>query len=166
MLLEGADGPVESIGIRSTRVRTLQGNLVSVPNKQVANAKVENIGQRPHIKRVSNITITYDTPLEKVELAVQLIRDILADHEGMVPEYPPQVYFNEFNASSLNIILFAWYHPPEYWAYLQWCERVNVEIMRAFEQNGIEFAFPTTTTYLAQDNKRPLVISTQPGQLE
>ena len=52
-----------------------------------------------------------------------------------------------------------WYHPPEYWKYLEFTERVNLKIMRAFKEEEIEFAFPTTTTYLAQDDRRPLSIN-------
>jgi MscS family membrane protein len=156
VLLEGADGPVESIGFRSTRIRTLDGNQVSIPNKTVANSKIENVGRRPHIKRVMTIGVTYDTPYEKVRKAVEILRDILKDHEGMDPEYPPRVYFTEFGAYSLDILAIAWYHPGEYWDYLNWCETVNFRIMKAFENEGIEFAFPTSTNYLAGDPKRPL----------
>ncbi|MBU1570515.1 MAG: mechanosensitive ion channel family protein [Proteobacteria bacterium] len=113
---------------------------------------------RPFIRRTSNITVTYDTPPGKVERAVSIIKEILADHEGMLPDYPPRVFFDEFNEVSLNILMIYWYSPPDYWAFKAFCEKVNLKIMRAFEAEGIEFAFPTTTTYLAQDNKRPLHI--------
>jgi MscS family membrane protein len=155
----GYDGTVEEIGFRSTRVRTLTGNLVTVPNEKLANDSVENIGRRPSIRRLANITITYDTPLDKVQKAVEIIREILDNHEGMDPEFPPRVYFNEFNADSLNILMVYWYFPPDYWAYLEFTQRVNMEIMRRFEKEGIEFAFPTTTTYLAHDDRRPLQIN-------
>jgi MscS family membrane protein len=161
VVIGGSDGIVESIGFRSTRIRTLDGHLVSVPNKETANIAIQNIGRRPYIKRVSNITITYDTPVDKVEKAIQIIRDLLDNHEGMDPELPPRAYFNEFNDCSLNILVIAWYHPAEYWDYLQWCEKFNLALMRAYEDEGIEFAFPTTTTYLAQDERRPLSIQTQ-----
>ena len=77
----------------------------------------------------------------------------------MHPDYPPRVYFNEFNDTSLNIVMIYWYHPPNYWDFMEFSERVNLKIMRAFEAEGIEFAFPTTTTYLAQDDRRPLTIN-------
>jgi MscS family membrane protein len=159
VVAEGVDGYVEEIGFRSTRLRTLTGHLVSVPNEKMASVSIENIGRRPSIRRYTNITITYDTPVEKVERAVSLIREILKDHEGMHPDYPPQVYFNDFNDTSLNIVMFYWFHPPDYWEAIKFDEEVNLRIMRAFEAEGIEFAFPTTTTYLAQDEKRPLTIS-------
>ena len=94
-----------------------------------------------------------------VEKAVRIIREILDNHEGMDPDFPPWVFFNEFNDISLNILMIYWYFTPDYKAYLKFTERVNLEMMRRFEAEGIEFAFPTTTTYLAQDNRRPLNIS-------
>ncbi|MBW2558791.1 MAG: mechanosensitive ion channel family protein [Deltaproteobacteria bacterium] len=159
VVAEGVDGNVEEIGFRSTRLRTLSGHLVSVPNEKMASVSIENIGRRPSIRRYTNITITYDTPVEKVERAVSIIREILKDHRGMHPDYPPRVHFNEFNDTSLNIAMFYWFHPPDYWEAIKFDEEINLQIMRAFEAEGIEFAFPTTTTYLAQDEKRPLTIS-------
>jgi small-conductance mechanosensitive channel len=154
----GHDGTVEEIGFRSTRVRTLTGHLVTVPNEKLATDSIENIGRRPSIRRLTNITITYDTALNKVKKAVEIVREILENHEGMDPEFPPRVYFNEFNDASLNIIMIYWYFPPDYWAYLEFNQRINLEIMRRFEEEGIEFAFPTTTTYLAHDARRPLQV--------
>lgn len=153
------DGVVEEIGFRSTRVRTLTGHQVTIPNEKVASESVENIGRRPSIRRLANITITYDTPPDKIEKALNIIRGILANHEGMQPDYPPRVFFNEFNDTSLNLIMLYWYHPPDWVAYMAFSERVNLQIMRAFEAEGIEFAFPTTTNYLAHDARRPLHIN-------
>ena len=73
----GFDGVIEDIGFRSTKLRTLAGHLVTLPNSVVVNEGVENISQRPSIKRVLNVTITYDTPPEKVELAVNILREML-----------------------------------------------------------------------------------------
>ncbi len=154
--VDGFDGPVEEVGFRSTKLRTLTGHLVTVPNEKMMSSTVENIGRRPHIRRMFNVTITYDTPPDKVERAVQIIKDILDNHEGMHPNFPPRVAFNEFNDASLNIAVFYWFHPPDYWAFLDFSQRVNMRILRAFEEEGIEFAFPTQTIYLANDDKRQL----------
>ena len=159
VVVDSFDGYVEEIGFRSTRLRTFSGHLVSIPNEKMASSNIENIGMRPSVRRHANITITYDTPVEKVERAVSIIKDILKDHEGMHPDYPPQVFFNEFNDASLNIAVWYWFHPPDFWEAIRFNEKVNFRIMRAFEAEGIEFAFPTTTTYLAQDDRRPLNIS-------
>ena len=127
----------------------------------MASASIENIGRRPSIRRLANITITYDTPPEKVERAGEIIKEILDNHEGMHSDFPPRVYFSEFNADSLNILVIYWYHPPDYWAYMSFSERFNKEVFRRFNEEGIEFAFPTQTVYLAGDDKRPITIGVE-----
>jgi len=146
-------GPVEEVGFRSTKIRTLQGHLVSMPNSVIANSAVENLGQRPFIRRTANITITYDSGLKKTEKAVDIIKAVLAE----VPEVngeaekPPRVYFSDFNDCSLNIYVSYWVKPPDWWLYHQVNEKINFEIMKRFEAEKIEFAFPTQTLYLKKD---------------
>ena len=152
------DGPVEEVGFRTTKVRTLDGHVVSIPNSVLVNDMVRNVARRPYIRRVSNITITYDTQPEKVQRAVDILNEILDNHEGMDPEFPPRVYFTEFNDCSLNLLMIYWYHPPQYWDYLAFTQRVNLEILKRFNAEGIEFAFPTQTVYLANDEKRQLAL--------
>ena len=143
------DGVVEDVGFRSTRIRTLTGHLVTVPNAAVAGAPVENIGRRPYIRRVLNVTVTYDTPPEKMKLAVDILRGMLAarkDH--FPPDMPGQVYFSEFNADSLNIVTYYWFAPPDWWQYLAFTHEFNMELLERFNAEGIEFAFPTQTLYV------------------
>ncbi|MCP4612274.1 MAG: mechanosensitive ion channel [Planctomycetes bacterium] len=71
-------GPVEEVGFRSTRIRTLQGHLVTIPNSVITNTSVENIGRRPFIRRTSNVTITYDSGHTKTNRAVEIIKEVLA----------------------------------------------------------------------------------------
>lgn len=165
IVAEGIDGYVEDVGFRSTRIRTFDGHLVTVPNEKMAAGNIENVGSRPSIRRVMNLTITYDTPPDKVEKALEIVRETLRDHEGMDPDYPPKAFFSEFNDTSLNILAYYWYSPPDYWKFMEFSEKVNFRIMRAFEAEGIEFAFPTTTTYLAQDDRRPLTITVEDNRL-
>lgn len=157
IVFDSYDGTVEQVGFRSTRIRTLEGHLVSIPNEKIITSAMENIGQRPYIRWFTNLTIACDTPADKVEQAVRIIRGILENHEGMHPDFPPQVYFNGFNDWSLNIMVIAWYHPPlNYWKYQEWLQQTCLKIMKAFEADGIEFAFPTQTLYVAGDRKREL----------
>ena len=151
VVVDGHDGVVQEVGFRSTRIRTLEGNLVTLPNGELANKTILNIGQRPHIHRLMNVTIPYDTPPKKVRRAVEILRDVLANHEGMEKDFPPRVFFNDFNSASLNLLVIYWYHLPDYWAYMAFSEKVNMEILRRFNDEGIEFAFPTQTLYLAGD---------------
>jgi MscS family membrane protein len=155
---EGHDGVIEEVGLRSVRMRRLDGHLVTIPNQMAADKMIHNIARRPFISRLMDIGITYDTPVEKVKKAVEIVKDILKDHEGMNPDYPPRVFFKDFKADSLNIFAIYWYFPPSYWDFMAHCEYVNLEILKRFNKAGIEFAFPTQTVYLAGDEKRKLVL--------
>jgi len=146
IVVRGHDGVVEEIGLRSTRIRLLTGHRVTIPNQGIVTQDIENIGERPHIRRLTNIRLVLDTPPDKAEKAVNIIQRILKDHEGSNPDFPPRVYFNEFNDDSLNILVLYWYHPPDYWAFTALNQKVNLEIMRAFEKEGIQFAPPTIAT--------------------
>jgi MscS family membrane protein len=156
--VDGVEGSVEEIGFRSTRIRTFPGHLISIPNERMATVNIDNVQRRPGIRRRTGITITYDTPPDKVQRAVDIIRDILSSREEIHPDYPVRVFFDEFNDASLNILVNYWYRSNDYWEAKAFDEKVNFMILRAFEAEGIEFAFPTTTTYLAHDERRPLTI--------
>ncbi len=163
---QGYDGVIEEIGFRTTRLRTLTGHLVTIPNGSITNEPVENIGRRPYIRRTMNIGITYDTPRDKIEQAVEIVRGILEEDELREPihqsvgddAYPPRVYFNDYADVSLNIIVLYWFMPPAYWDYIEHAQKFNLRLFEEFEKAGIEFAFPTQTLYLAGDPKRPLDI--------
>ncbi|MEO0508891.1 MAG: mechanosensitive ion channel domain-containing protein [Verrucomicrobiota bacterium] len=158
IVVDGTDGIIETVGMRSTRVRTLTGHLVTIPNGELANKSIENISKRPHIRRLFNITITYDTPPDKVREAKAIIEEILADHEGMDPDFPPKVYFNNFQDCALNLFCIYWYHPAAYWDFLEFGENVNMQILERFNAADIDFAFPTQTLHLAGDPSRPLEV--------
>lgn len=154
--IENFLGTIEEVGFRSTRLRTLDGHQVTVPNEKIAQSMIENLGRRPFIRRTSNITITYDSGPEKAEKAVTLIKEILTS----IPEissdanYPPRVYFDEFNDCSLNIYMSYWVRPVDFWFAKETHQRINLEMMRRFRDAGIEFAFPTQTLYIKKDDDR------------
>jgi len=175
--MKGYEGFVQEVGLRSTRVRTLNGHQIIIPNEEAARIEVENIDRRPYIRRDLNVTITYDTPPEKIARAVQILEEILAVPETSTdagatmgeaerephpneainkPEYPPRVYFSDLNADSLNLLVVYWFHPPDHWQSVAFAHRVNMQIMERFNAEGIDFAFPSQTLYLAGDSKRPL----------
>ncbi|HBO44228.1 MAG TPA: hypothetical protein DD670_09905, partial [Planctomycetaceae bacterium] len=79
IVCNGYDGVIEDIGFRSTKIRTLTGNLVNMPNANIVNSPIENIGSRPSIRRILNLTITYDTSREKIAEAIAIVKRILAE---------------------------------------------------------------------------------------
>lgn len=159
IVVKDHDGFVEEIGLRSTKIRALDNRLISIPNDLMAESEVENIGGHNHIRRIANIPIPLDTPLGHVEQALRSIREVLKDHEGMVPELPARVHFNEFNDDSFNIRVTFWFSPPDIAKFHEFSEKVNLEIMRAFEKRGIQFSLPFRHSYWKTDDQQgPLEI--------
>lgn len=146
-------GPVQEVGFRSTKIRTVEGHLITVPNSLIANSIVENVGKRPFIRRTSNLTVTYDTGYKGTKRAVEIIKEVLADipEINTDPAASPKVFFSDFNDWALNIYMRYWVKPPDYWLFFDVNERVNFEIMKRFEAEQIEFAFPTQTLYVKKD---------------
>ena len=89
------------------------------------------------------------------------MKELLDNHEGMHEDFPPRIFFNDFNADSLNILVIYWYHPPDYWQCMTFTENFNKAVLRRFNEEGIDFAFPTQTLYLAGDPSRPLTVGVQ-----
>lgn len=155
IIAKGQDGFVEEVGLRSTKIREfLSGHLISIPNDQMADAEIENVGKRKHIHRLTDLRIPLDTPREKVQISVNVIREILQNHEGMDPDYPPRVFFNEFNQDSFNIRILYWYSPPDLWKHYEVSEKINLEIFRAFEDNGIQFSLPSRHSFWKHDDQQ------------
>ena len=71
----------------------------------------------------------------------------------MDPEFPPRVYFNEFNPDSFNIRVIYWYSPPDYWGFLKFSQTLNLEVCRAFEEQGIGFSLPSRITHTSIDSQ-------------
>ncbi len=160
------DGIVEEIGFRSTRIRTFPGHLVTVPNMKFIDGTIENVSARPFIRRVMDITITYDTPPDRIDEAARIIKDMLSSGDLAEPfdadKYPARVNFTAFNADSLNIQVVYWYmlgkEGHDWWAYLDHGHKVNLALFSAYAEAGIDFAFPTQTLYLAGDPDRQLSV--------
>lgn len=160
---EGTTGTIEELGFRSTRIRTLAGSLLTVPNSKISDNVVENLSARRSIRRVIDVTIPYDTPLPKVRQATEIIRQILAEPDiaaaFTIPGEQPQVFFTDLNPSSLNIRVFYWFAPAaDYFGFLAHSQQFNLRLMERFEQAGIQFAFPTQTLHLAGDPARSLAL--------
>jgi MscS family membrane protein len=151
IVVDGHDGPVESVGFRSTRIRTLQGHLVTVPNGEMANKTIQNIGKRSFIRKTMNIRIASDTPPEKIKRALDILRELLDDHEGMQEELPPRVFLEDFLESAINLRAIYWYHPPDYWEFCAFGERLNMLVVEQFLAAEVRFAIPTQQIILKHD---------------
>ena len=159
--VESHDGVVEEIGVRSTRLRNLDGHLVAVPNKTMANASIVNVSKRPNIKTVMNIGVTYDTSTENVKRAAAILNEVFKAHPMTADVW---ISFNQFADSSLNFLVIHWWNSTDYQAYLAGMQEMNLEVKRRFDAAGIAFAFPSRTLYVKQDSDWRIHDAAAPGK--
>lgn len=148
--IDSVDGTVEAIGMRSTRIRNLDGHFITIPNKTMGSAIITNVTLRPNIKTEVNIGITYDTPTEKVKRALLILEEIYKNHPMT---FEVLISFNKFNDSSLNILVVHWWNSTDYKAYLSGMQELNLMVKTRFDEERIGFAFPTQTLYVKQDSE-------------
>ncbi|HQO09050.1 MAG TPA: mechanosensitive ion channel family protein [Clostridiales bacterium] len=144
VVIGGDNGIVEEVGIRSTRIRTLEGRLVTVPNSKFAESSVTNNSAEPTRKVVVNLGLVYDTSPEKMDAAMNILKDIIKNNNEIVSE-DCLVSFNSWGEFSLGI-LFIYYIRKEA-DILKAQSKINLEVLKRFNENGLEFAYPTQTIY-------------------
>ena len=142
--VSGSEGTVEDVGFRSTRIRTPDNSLISIPNNAIVNATVENLSLRAMRRQRLALQITYDTPREKVEALVTRVRRLILDHPT-TDKARVQVYFNNFSESSLDILVIFHLNVPDLSAELRDREVILLQTMDLMSEMGIAFAFPTRT---------------------
>lgn len=142
----GKTGSVEEIGFRSTRIRTFDDTLITIPNQKLTNAEVENVSKRKWRKVKLTVGVTYDTSLAQMEKIVTEIKDILEKHSKVRKDYI--VTFSNFGDSALEINIIYKNDTTAYKEHMEIQQEVNFAIMRCIEANDSEFAFPSRTVYL------------------
>jgi len=140
------EGIVEEIGFRSTRIRTWPATLVSMPNKSVAAAIIDNCSKMPKRRVMQSVGVTYETTADQMEAAVDGIRKIIEDDESVDKEFIV-VQFTDFGDSSLDILLYYFTVATAFADHLATKQRINLAIMRMLDGMGLSIAFPTRTLY-------------------
>ena len=141
----GISGAIENIGLRSTRIRTYEGTLVTIPNSAVVNSQIDNLQARPTRRTNFTIGVTYDTSGEKLRKAVAILRDVMEQHPGTDTS---RAHFKSYGESALILDVAHWCRYLDYAEYLTCLEEINFEIKQRFEKEGIEMAYPTQTVRL------------------
>lgn len=177
---KGQIGVVDDVSLQVTRIRLLSGEILSVPNMKFIDSTVENLSMRSYLRRVMDVQITYDTPAEKVDEALGILKDILtsdpviSDGQADLETYPPRVWFDKFGSHYLNLRADYWYMMDSqfnrvqrdtergWFSYLDHATTVNRMVLEKFNQAGIDFAFPTQSIYLTDDPDRQLTVQTHP----
>ncbi len=144
-------GTIEAVGLRSTRVRTLDRTVVTVPNSEFSTLQLENFTARDRIWYHPTIGLRYETTRDQVRTILARVREMLLAHPRVVPD-PARIRFLGFGAYSLDLEVFAYVDATDYGDYLGVAEDLNLRIMQIVEENGASFAFPSQTVYLGRDD--------------
>ncbi|MFC4870124.1 mechanosensitive ion channel family protein [Negadavirga shengliensis] len=141
------DGTVEEVGFRSTRVRTFRNSLMYIPNGKIADATIDNHGLRKYRRFYTQITITYDTPPELIEVFVEGLREVVKNHSQTRKDYY-NIYLNNLSAYSLDVMFYVFFEVPTWPEELKAREDLLLSIIRLANQLGVRFAFPTQTLHM------------------
>lgn len=142
------EGIVEDIGIRTTKIRTFEKSLITLPNQVASNQPLENFSRR-NVRRIKmTIGLTYDTTRDQMVRILKDIREMLKNHPRIAKDQLLMVYFRDFSDSSLDIFIYCFTDTADWEEYLAIREDVNLRIMEIVERHGASFAFPSRSVYV------------------
>ncbi len=144
----GVEGTVEDIGMRTTKIRSFEKSLITVPNQIVSNSPIENFSRRGVRRIKMHIGVTYGTSADQMNAIVQAIRTMLHGHEKISQKETLLVNFDSFGDSSLNIFVYTFTNTANWERYLNIREDIHLKIMKIVEENGSGFAFPSQSIYV------------------
>ena len=149
VIVDGVEGEVETIGLRSTRIRTLERTIVSFPNGGLAELKSENLTLRDRMRFRTVIGVEYGTNSATIQRVRNEIEEMLRDHAMVWPDRVV-VRFQQFGASSLDLEIFCWILTDKVDEFRRVREELLLGIMKIVEAAETSFAFPTQTLWLKQ----------------
>ena len=144
--INNTEGTIEEMGFRSTRIRTWQRSLVTLPNKSLANSTIENWTEMNKRRARQILAVTYQTKVVKIQQFIEGIEKILSDHQ-QVEQDSIVVRFIDFNESSLDILVQYFTLTTVYVEFLQIKQQNNCAFLELAERLAVEFAFPSRTIY-------------------
>jgi small-conductance mechanosensitive channel len=147
-IIIGSDmGTVEHIGLKSTRLRTLQGEQLVVSNKELTSVRIQNFRRMEKRRIVTTIGVEYGTPTAKLEKIPEMVKAAVEKHGEADFD---RCHFAKYGPSSLDFEIVFFVNSPDYNLYMDIMQRINLAIYDAFAAEGLEFAFPTQTIHLAK----------------
>jgi len=144
-------GTVEEIGLRSTRVRTLNRTVVTIPNAEFSNLRLENYARRDQMRLWTMIGVRYETTPDQLRYLLARLREILLAHPRVTDD-PARVRLLGFGAYSFDIEVFGYVDTSDWSEFLGIREDVYLHFIDAIKEAGTSFAFPSSTTYLGHDS--------------
>ncbi len=142
-------GTVENVGLKSTRLRSSTGEQLVMSNADLLGSRLRNYKRMVERRGTMNLGVTYDTPADKLEAIPGMIREIL---DGEELARLDRAHFASFGDFALNFVVVYWMLTPAYGDFMDTTQSINLKIVRRFEEEGIEMAFPTQTIYVNKND--------------
>lgn len=140
-------GTVEEIGLRATKIRTLDDTIITVPNVDFAPAQLENSSKRKKIWYHPQVRLRHETTPDQIRFILVEIRKLLYAHPKVLPD-PARIRFQEFGSLSFNLEIFAYVDVTDYGEFLDVAEDLNLRIMDIVQKAGSSFALPSQSLYM------------------
>ncbi len=147
--VNGITGTLETIGIKTARIRNLRGEEVIIPTSDLTKSMVNNFKKMHERRVVASIGVIYGTPSEKLRKIPEIIKDIITNHTDVRFD---RAHFASYGDYSLNFEIVYYVLSPDYAKFMDIQQEVNLKIYEAFEREKIEFAYPTSTVYVKKEN--------------
>ena len=167
--IDNIEGMIEEVGLRSTRIRTLDNSLISIPNGKLADAAINNLGLRVMRRFKFNLTIAYDTPPELIEHFVYGVRELM-QIQPMVKTDTINVHLYAFDSSALVIRCSCYFETQDFNVELNTRQQLILDMLHLAHTIGVEFAYPTTTMHVqgfpGQEAPEPKVHPRDAGNIQ
>jgi MscS family membrane protein len=148
--IEDVVGTVETIGMRSTRVRTLDRTLVTFPNGKLADTRAETFAVRDRLRLLANLGLSYGTTVAQLRTVLAEVEAALRAHPKVWPD-AVVVRFNDFKDSTLNVEVMAWFQTVDWNEFTAIRQELFLRFLEIVERAGASFAFPTRTVHLVDE---------------
>ncbi|WP_295807364.1 mechanosensitive ion channel family protein [uncultured Victivallis sp.] len=163
--VNGVDGLVKAVGMRSTRILTADESVYTIPNSRIAECDIENISNHGVIRFAFTIGLVYETPGGDIEKAMKILHEIVDDFHGKDPQSrQPRVFFETLGSSALNLKVIMWLKTTTYETEEKWRTEINLAIINRFNEAGLNMAYNTVTSYLRGDPAYPFRLESSPAQ--
>ena len=145
IVIDDYKGNIEHIGLKTTRVRSLSGEQLVLGNADLLKSRIRNFKRMQERRILFTLGVVYQTPRETAARIPDMLKDVIESTDSTRFD---RAHFKSFGPSSLDFEVVYYVLVPEYNTYMDIQQKMNLEIMRRFEAEGIEFAYPTQTLYL------------------
>ena len=148
VVVDDLSGTVEKIGLKSTRVRSLSGEQLVFSNSDLLSSRIRNYKRMKQRRIVFTLGVVYETPYEKLLRVPEIVREVIESQNDVIFD---RVHFKSFGDFALNYEVVYRMATPDYNVYMDTQQAINLALFQRFAEEGIEFAYPTQTVFLANN---------------